>query len=70
MVWCFEWWVIDKWLKSFESLFLFFGQACGMQMFPGQGLDLCHSCNQSHSSDIAGALMDWATRELQASISV
>ena len=30
----------------------FFGHACGMQKFLGQGLNPCHSCNQSHSSDL------------------
>ena len=32
------------------------GHAHGMQMFPGQGLNPCHSSNQSHNSDNAGSL--------------
>ena len=33
-------------------------------MFLGQGLNLCHRCNQSHGSDNAGSLTHWTTREL------
>lgn len=36
----------------------------GMQMFLGQGWNLSHSCNQSCSSDCAGSLTHWFTREL------
>ena len=34
-----------------------FGHAQGMQKFLGQGLNLCHSSNPSHSSDNAGSLV-------------
>ena len=39
-------------------LFVVFGHACCMQKFLGQGSNLCHS------SDDAGSLIYWATREL------
>ena len=35
-----------------------------MWKFPGQGLNPCHSCNQSHSGDNTRSLTYWATREL------
>ena len=35
-----------------------------MKLFLGQGLNLHHSSYQSHSSDTAGSLTHWATREL------
>ena len=41
-----------------------FGLACGMRKFQGRGLRPHHSCNQIHSSDNAGSLTHWATREL------
>ena len=41
------------------------GCTCNMRKFPGQGSNLCHSCNQSYSSDSAGSLTCWAPRELQ-----
>ena len=37
-------------------LFIFWVRACGTQKFLGQGLNLCHSSNQSLSSDDAGSL--------------
>ena len=37
-----------QWIKLF---FFFFGQAGGMQRFPGQGSNPCHSHGLSHSSD-------------------
>ena len=42
----------------FNSLFiyLFIGQARGMLKFPGQGLNLCHSSDLSHSSENARSL--------------
>lgn len=49
------------WLSTY---FLFLGHTCGMQMFLGQGWNLSHSCNQSCSSDCAGSLTHWFTREL------
>ena len=36
--------------------FSFFGHAHGMQKFQGQGLNPCHGCDPSHSSDNAGSL--------------
>ena len=39
--------------------------AHGMWKFLGQGSNLCHSCNQSHSSDNTGSLNCWALRELR-----
>ena len=41
-----------------------FGCTCGKQMFPGQGLNPCHSSNLSHSSDNTGSLTCCPTREL------
>ena len=35
-----------------------------MQNFLGQGLNLCYSSDLSHSSDNAGSLTHWASREL------
>ena len=48
-------------LTTFINLFsllllLFFGCIHGTWMFLGQGLNLCHSSNLSHSSDNAGSL--------------
>ena len=40
----------------------------GMWKFLGQGSNLCHGLNQSHSSDNAGSLTHWATRELQENL--
>ena len=42
----------------------FFGHACDMQKFQGQGVNPCHSADPSHSSDNARSLFCWATREL------
>ena len=51
------------WIFLFFS-FVFFGCTCSMQKFPGQGLNTCHSCNQSYSMDNTGSLIHCATREL------
>ena len=40
--------------SSLLLFLLFFGHACGMQKFPVQGLNLCHSSNPSHCSDNTG----------------
>ena len=40
----------------------------GMQKFPGQGLNPCHSSDQSHSGDNIGSLTHRATRELLSGI--
>ena len=42
--------------NSSSFLWVVGGHACGMRKFPGQGLNLCHSCTQSHSSDNTGSL--------------
>ena len=42
---------------------LFFGCACGTHKFQGQGLNPCHSSNQSHSSDNTSSLTCHTTRE-------
>ena len=49
--------------------FFSFGCTCGRQKFLGRGLNLCHCSNLSHSSDNAGSLIHWATRELLLSLS-
>ena len=41
------------------------GHACGRGKFLGQGWNPCHRNDPSHSSDNAGSLICWATRELQ-----
>ena len=48
----------------FIYLFIYFGCTHGMQKFLGQGSNLLHSSNLSHSSDNAGSLTYWAIREL------
>ena len=45
----------------------FFGIAQSMQKFLGQGLNPCHSSDQSHSSDNIGSLTLSDTRELLCS---
>ena len=35
----------------FSLSFFLFGGTQGMWNFPGQGSNLCHSCNQNHSSE-------------------
>ena len=47
-----------------NTILFFFGCTCGLWKFLGQGSNLRHSCNQNHSSDNAGFLTCWATREL------
>ena len=50
---------------NFYLFFVFFGCACGMQKFPGQGSNLHHRTDPScHCSDNTGSLTRWATREL------
>ena len=44
--------------------FFFLDHTHGMWKFPGQGLNLRHSSNQSYSSDNTGSLTHWAKREL------
>ena len=45
-------------------LFIYFGHTGGRQKFPGQGSNLHHSSNPSHTSNNAGSLTWSATREL------
>ena len=54
-------------LYLFHSFFFFFGHTHSMWKFPGQGWNLYHSSNWSHSRDNAGSLTPWATRELPLS---
>ena len=49
-------------------LFCLFGHAHGIWKFPGEGLNLCHSGNPSHSCDNARSLTLCTTRELQNGI--
>ena len=42
---------------------IFFGHARDMQKFPGQGLNLSHISDLSHSSDNTKSLTCWVTRE-------
>ena len=49
---------------SFNRFFKCFGQACGMQKFPGQEMNLHHGSDPSHSSANARSLTYWATREV------
>ena len=59
-----QWVFVDKWTNvysqkgTFPICFFFFGHTYGIGKFPGQGLNL------HHSSDNAGPLTHWATREL------
>ena len=50
-------------LFSFLLPFIF-GCAHDMPKFLGQGLNLCHSSNRTLSSDSAGSLICWVTRQL------
>ena len=53
---------------SFRSLVLFVSVlAAGMHNFPGQGSNLRHSSNLSHSTDNTGSTIHSATQELVAS---
>ena len=56
----------SKNLCPYENLHtgFFFPWACSMRKSPSQGLNLCHSSNQSHSRDSTGFLTRWATREI------
>ena len=53
--------VVHLLFHVFFFITLFFkGWVHSMQKFLGQGLNFCHSINQSHSSDSAGSLTCWA----------
>ena len=54
--------------KSLDQTISFFGLTHGMEKFPGQELNLRHSCNQSPSSDNAGSSTCCAERELQLTL--
>ena len=47
---------VEVFKELFISLSLFFGCACCMWRFLGQGSNLSHSSSQSHSSDNSGCL--------------
>ena len=55
----------DSCFCFFFSLFFPSGCILGMQKFPGQGLNPCHSNNPSHCSDNAESSTGSVTRELQ-----
>ena len=70
-----QWWVnltieysldISVERQYYYSSIFFGGGGCihGMWKFQDQGSNSCHSSSQSHSSDNAGSLTHWATREL------
>ena len=48
----------------YSNAFSFFSYTRGTHRFPGQGSNPCHSRDQSHSSDGAGALTGCTTWEL------
>ena len=57
------------WLAINSSVYIppppfFFGFACSIYKFPGQGSNLCLCRNQSHCSNSTGSLTHWTTREL------
>ena len=52
------------WRVCFTLFIYLLGCACGMGKISGQGSNQPHSNNPSHSSDNAGSLTHWATREL------
>ena len=52
--------------KNYDLFWLqaeFFGYTQGMQKFLGQGSNLCHSSDLSHSSDNAGSLTHEVIKE-------
>ena len=51
-----------EWEKEMRDFF-FFGHALGMQKLQGQSWKQRHSSDLGHSSDDAGSLTRWATRE-------
>ena len=61
---------LDFWNTVYIFLLLlvlfiyFFGCACGVWKFLGQGSNLCHSSNLSHCSDNARSLTFCTTKEL------
>ena len=58
----------QEWIKnpkfSVDESFFFFGPACNMWKFLGQGSNACHSSDPSHCRDNTRSLTCWATREL------
>ena len=52
---------VIHWRNLFSRFFFFL---LSRQKFPGQVANLCHSSNLGYSSDNAGSLPCWATREL------
>lgn len=51
-------------LGGFCLFVCLFGSTHGMQQFPGQGSNLWHRSDPSHSRENAGSLTHWATRGL------
>ena len=51
-----EAWLCRWKLVGIKEAIFFFSRVHGMRKFPGQGLNLCHSSNPSHSSDNARPL--------------
>ena len=63
-----EWGIHEAATMSVEMLvffFFFFGLACGMWKFLGQGLNLCHSSDLSCCSNNGRSLTHCTSRELQ-----
>lgn len=50
--------------KILFFLFFFLGCMHGIQKFPSQGLNWCHSSNPKHNSDDTITLAFWAPKEL------
>jgi len=56
-------WSMQIWFLQVVPI-VFIWPRLGMWQFPGPGLTLQHSCNQSYRNDDAGSLTNWASREL------
>ena len=68
LIWIWTWLKMTKfWISSWycNGMRLFFGHANGTWNFLGQGSNLHHSSELSHSSDNARSLTHWAPRECQ-----
>ena len=57
----------EKQIHTGHYCMFLFAYACGMSKFPGQGLNLSHSCDQHHSCSNTRYLTHCATGELQLS---
>ena len=58
-------WRGKKFNKCALFYFIYFGHACSMQKFPGQGLNPHHSSDPSHSDDNTRCSTCRTTRKLQ-----